>query len=176
MANEVLQRIGDIEDAIVERLQAKGLGVREFAIADDPRSLVTPALNVALWQGKIDKTGKSWFFDLTYVATFAFKSLRDEKARRRGVYPLLMAALSYLAGRKLSLNGVELSMRELRPGRVRKELDRDGIIAFSVELSTGFWFDPVSDEEAQALSAIAIEYILKPGDDIADLEAVVTNE
>lgn len=171
--NSVLERIGDIEDAVIQRFEEKGLAAREFAIGDDLRTVATPAVNVALVDGRISKTGGSFFFALTYVATFAFKSLRDEKARRRGVYPLLMAALTYVAGRALSLDGVELSMRTIKPGRVRKVVDQDGIIAFSAELATGFYFEAVDDEEAEAISAIAMQYFIQPEDDQADLEAVV---
>lgn len=175
MSQELINRIGDIEDAIIRRLIRKDLAVNETSIEDAAKSLVSPAANVALWSGDFSRvTFTTYRFDGSFVLTLVFKNPRSEKGRRRGVYPLMMAASQYLAEWKpTDKDDNALPAKPFTLGQVRKVLDQDGKIAFTLQLKTSFNVEVLDEETLDEFTQIALEYYLQPDDETEDASDIL---
>lgn len=170
MAHDLLSIVGDIEDAIVARLQGGITGVQEFNLTDDATMVRCPAVNVAMFDGTLRPlTRTKYQVDAGFYVTLIAANPRSSRDRRRAVYPLLMAAMSLLGHWRPVLveNTVEVDLgaSELLLGRFNKVLDEADRIAFSAVVRCGFGFAVPEDEALVDVLAIGLSHVLKPGGD-----------
>ncbi len=167
--------IGDIEDALGGELEARGLAVTDFDIADDADAVRCPAANISFWTGDIVPVTMHTKFrmDAEFYVVLVVENLRREKERRKNVYPLVMGALQILCGQTLYKDGAPLTTKPVKPRGVKKVLDTKSRIAFAVRLFVPFYFAALSFDEAASLLEIALQYRWKPGDDETDFEDIV---
>jgi len=173
--------ITEIEDAILARLNDKlDLAANGLKIKRGAEGITKPALNVCIDAGDFERlTMKPTYkVKLTIYLDIVFKHLSgDEETQRKGVAPILWAALLALIGQTL-----ELDIKPLAPKRFRntttEELRGAGMIAFTLEMETTTTIDFVSDEEVVDLLSVGLSYFLQdPADDeIEDATDVVTLE
>lgn len=179
--SELTTMLSDIEEAIQQRLESKGLAVSVFDINDSPQTIRTPGANIAFYDGSCRRISDSTYsMDAKIYVTVVQKNERSEKARRLATYPLVMGVVSIISGQKLSIVEAgetrELAAKRMQPGRIRKVLDTSTRIAFTIEFSTRFNFEIMSDEEASDMTALALQYFFKPGDDVQDAEDILSYE
>jgi hypothetical protein len=167
---EILSRI---EEKILSRLEDKGLDVKAFEIKKDrDKQITTPAALCFIETGKATKgtTFHSRKMEVDAYVLLIFKSLKAvdaEKDRRRGVYPLIMGVLQYLAGQDL-----DLGIARLKPQGFRNITNQDDIgkarMVWQIHFTTSFEVTRTDDEEAAAddLITVGMKYFLQdPADD-----------
>lgn len=170
----------EIEEKILIRLKEKGLQVRGLEIKKDPKGNVAPAVFAHIDEGTFKKVSQSTFkIDISVFLTIAFKKLKAEDSRRKGLYPLLLAVINYLTLQNLELKNTDGSNKidPLQPVRfqnVTTEADlASGLLLFQIQFRTGFYIEKVEDEVAGELLRIGLEYYLKPGDDVLDAQDIM---
>lgn len=174
--------LNDVELAILRRLQDSGLKSNVFAISDfedNADTIRCPAVNVAFWDGtfsSLNMNGTKLKLDALVYLTIVVQNVKDEKSKRHSVYPLVMTAASLLSGHKLKdADGVVLDgAGPLQPRRLRKTFETKSRIAFVLEVKLPLTIELQSDETAAEIMSVAMSYMIKPGDDCADAEDIVT--
>lgn len=166
--------IAQIEDAILERLKSKELTVREFDVQKGVEGLVTPACYIAIDAGSFKRLSQSVFRQiLTITLYIVFKHLKDEKERRRGIYPILEGVIGLLTMQTLDLDILPLTPKSFR-NITDEDSFRAGLIAYQIEFETSYDVVAMSDDVAGELLKIGLNYYLKPGDEIPDASDLVT--
>lgn len=165
--------IAQVEDKMLERLKNKGLDVRDFDVQKGTDGLVKPACYVATELGSFKKLSQSTFRQIISVSLYlVFRHLKDEKERRRGLYPILEGAIGYL-----TLQTLGLDISPLTPKSFRNITDEDtfraGLIAYQIDFETGYDIVAMSDEQVTELLRIGLNYYLKPGDETPDASDLV---
>lgn len=132
------------------------------------------AVAVAILDGKFEKLGQAVYRnDCTLSVLIKFKNMTSEEDRRKGINPLVMAASQLLLGQKL---GLEIG--KLEPVRFRDVTTDEKYQAGTIEYLLLFetWFDirKLDEEDLGDLITIAVDYILKPGDDTVDAADTLT--
>lgn len=169
----------DIEEKIVERLNAKLTGANRIAIdeAHSALSLKMPVVDVIVGGGGFARVAQSYKITPQVFVIVTFQNLRNVADRRKGVYPILESILALLVGNKLGLKIDALAPKRLDNITEEKEA-KEGKIVFQLEFETGFIIEKLSDEEITDLLAIGLNYYLQdPADDnVADAADEVTLE
>jgi len=165
--------IAEVEDAIAKRLKDKGLPVLEVDIRKGAAGLVTPAVYIAIEEGRFEKVSKSTFKQKLSVYVYViFKQLQNEKERRRGVYPIVESVIGILL-----LQDLGLKIQEMAPLSFRnvtdEELSAVGLMAYQLIFETSCYVERVSDEQLTDLLKVGLDYYLKPGDEAADAADIV---
>jgi len=178
MAHDDTTLIGDIEDAIIQRLQGLS-GVGQFDINDDPDVVRCPAVNVALYSaGIVPKTERTYRVDGKFYVTVIVTNPRSEKKRRRDAYPVVMAAMVLLGDWKpVLVEGAvttTLGAGKLRLGPLRKVLETNARLAWAFETTSTWWFTVPQDEDTAAyIEEIGLGYLLKPWQTVPEVVDVV---
>jgi hypothetical protein len=171
----------DIEDAIEQRLRA--IGLQEYVtysdMADDSAALRLPAVNVAFREMDFPARVTDTVVRASAIigVTIMVENLVNDHERRNQAYPLVLGALSILCRHKLSVTRgaqtTELACRRLNPKRVSQVLDQYPRISYVLELTADFTVQCSTEEDAETFVTAALQYFLKPGDDIADASDTV---
>lgn len=164
-----------IEAAAVARLLAKGLQASEIDIGMEPTGLARPAVHCRITAVDYSRSAMSKYRAAITLSFIVFvKNVKSEKDRRMGVYPLVQGIVS-----DLMLQTLGLDIGPLVPLRAREvtddELRTAGIIVYQVDFLT----DSTITQEAESgddLTKMAIDYLLKPGDDVADASDIIAYE
>ena len=157
-----LEKLSDIERAVIDRLKAKGLPlVKAYDIKKEGDSIpAVPAVRNIIADGKFTPKGqKSYQVDVTLYAIIIFRHVTDEESRRKGVYPILAGVVGLLGGQTLGLDIDELTPLSFREITNAKDAE-SGLIVFQVPFTTHFNIEKVSDEEAADLITMGIKYYL----------------
>jgi hypothetical protein len=164
-----------IEQATLTRLTDNIPALKSSGLQKDSRQLLRDtSVAVAVLDGKFNKIGQACFRnECTVSVLLKFKNMQSEEARRKGINPLVIAAIQYLLGQKLGL-----SIGPLQPVRFRDVTTEDkyeaGVIEYLLEFSTWFDIRKLAEEELGDLVTLAINYLLKPGDDTVDATDILT--
>jgi len=140
MADEQPDMLTAIEQATLSRLTDNIPALKSSGLQKDSRQLLRDtSVAVAVLDGKFNRIGQACFRnDCTISVLLKFKNMQSEEARRKGINPLVNAAIQYLLGQKLGL-----SIGALQPVRFRDVTTEDkyesGVIEYLLEFST--WFD-----------------------------------
>jgi len=175
MADEQPDMLTAIEQATLTRLTDNIPALKSSGVQKDSRQLLRDtSVAVAVLDGKFNKIGQTCFRnDCTVSVLLKFKNMQSEEARRKGINPLVIAAIQYLLGQKLGL-----SIGALEPVRFRDVTSEDkyeaGIIEYLLEFSTWFDIRKLEDEALGDLVTLAIDYLLKPGDGTVDATDTLT--
>ncbi|KQC03149.1 MAG: hypothetical protein APR55_07125 [Methanolinea sp. SDB] len=168
----------EIESAVVERLRAGGLPIRDAEIQKGTAGIVTPRVLVSIEAGDFSKISqKSYRWDVTILVSAVFKNWKSEGDRRRGLYPILEGIVSLLM-----LQTLGLDIQPIRPLRMQNITDdamaEAGLFAYQISFSTSFTVNRADEEEAADLLRIGLEYYLHdPADDgISDAQDIVELE
>lgn len=178
MASDLTAIVGDIEDAVQERLQAKLSGIRRFDYNDNPDTVRCPAVNIGLYDVRFKPISRRCYrADAEFALTLMVANPRDEHLRRREVYPLLMSTAGLLGHwrptRVIDSVTVDLGAAELRLDRARKTLESGSRIAYTTMLRTHLGFEIPDESEWQEITSIVLRHVLKPGDDEPEVEDTV---
>jgi len=96
----------EIENGLIEFLEGKGLDVRAIDIRNESDGLIKPRLNVQSLNisrfMQVDNDHIKAIVDITIYAMF--KSLKDDKSRRQGLYPIVEGVLASLLYQNLDLD------------------------------------------------------------------------
>lgn len=190
--------IAAIEDAIKARIIAASesgeLGYKLGAVAtydaefDDLDSLaqvvrVMPAVWVTLARcGKPERKGADkWLVPVTMGVMVGARNVRNHEAARRGsrveagAYRLLDDMWDLLVGQDLGLR-----IKAFAPGETQlifqRRVSAQGISVLGLELHTEFTRTGRAtrlEGQAPELTAVGLNYYLKPGDDVADATDVI---
>lgn len=164
-----------IENKSVERLNTKLESVRRVAVdeAHSTNTLKLPGVDVIIGNFSFTKVAQHYKVVPQVFVIVTFQNLRSVKDRRQGVYPVLQAIIGLLVGNKLGL-----AIDPLKPKRgdnITEEKEaEEGKVIFQLEFETGFIIEAQSDEVLVDLLTIGLNYYLKPGDDTADAQDLVT--
>ncbi len=175
MADEQADMLTAIEQAVLAHLTDNIPALKSSGIQKDSRQLLRDtAVAVAVLDGKFNRIGQTCFrSDCTVSVLLKFKNMQSEEARRKGINPLVTAAIQYLLGQKLGL-----SIGALQPVRFRdvttEEKYESGVIEYLLEFSTWFDIRKLDDEALGDLVTLAIGYLLKPDDGTADATDILT--
>lgn len=162
----------DIEEKVVERIEAKITEPKRVEIQGGHRALSIPEIDVIVSGGSFEKVAQNYKLKATVNVMVTFQNLQSIKERRKGVYPILLAILACLIGQKLGLAIDPLVPRRLDNTTEEKEA-KAGQIVFQLEFETSFIIDKLSDEEIEDLLSIGLNYYLIPDDEVADATDVV---
>lgn len=163
-----------IEQATLNRL-ADTVPPLKGAIQKDSRTLLRDvSVAVAVLAGKFDRIAQgTWRSDCTISVLLSFKNMQSEEARRRGINPLIIATVQALAGQK-----VGLPIGALQPVQFRDVTSEEkyaaGVIEYLLEFSTWFDLARYTDDDLDELITMAVDYMLKPGDDTVDASDTLT--
>jgi hypothetical protein len=162
--------IAEIEEAIVSLLTTQLSNARVKA-QKGFEGIPQPGVYVSTEGVRFTKTTMySWKQDLTIYVDVIFKSLNVEAQRRKGVYPILEGIVQVLF-----LQNLGLQIQPLEPKSfieiTGEEMLRDGLIAFTMELTTYFHVTLMPAAQAQELLRIGMSYYLEPSgiDEVTDV-------
>jgi hypothetical protein len=167
--------VTEIEKAVETRLVEKISPIRKTAIQKDGRYLFNnPALAISIFEsGQWVKEGKrSYLVPCTCHVLLTVSNAKGEEGRRRIANPLVFAIVLALAQQDL---GLSLKEPGIEPRRFADVTDADdwdaNKIVYLVEFGLGFYFQvPKDEDEALDLIGVAVDYLLEPGDEIADAQ------
>jgi hypothetical protein len=174
--------LGAVEDALLARLKDRrledgtGLRVDEFDIQRDFDDLRTPVQVASAIEdlGLRRVTNEVFTCEFTVMLYVAFKSVRGDRARRRGTYPLVMSIIAILSGQDLGMD-----IEELQPGRAQEifhqTLRDKGYIGWKIPLKSSFDFEVQRPEDAGvALMKIALDLYMQPDDGQVDATNLIS--
>jgi len=165
----------DIEEKIVERLNAKITEPKRVDIEEAHKALSVPSIDVIVGGGKFARIAQSYKLQANVFVIVTFQHLRSIRDRRKGVYPLLEAILASLVGQSLGLKIDRLVPKRL-DNITEKEEAEDGKIVFQIEFETGFIINELSDEAITDLITVGLGYYLRLEDEAAVVQDTVTLE
>lgn len=180
MAHDDTTLIGDIENAIVARLQGALSAVGEFNINENADAIRCPAINVALYAAEIrPQTRSTYRVDGRFYVTLVVANPRSEAQRRQTGYPTLVGAMLLLGNWRPTITEDEvttqLAVGELRLGNLRKVLESGSRIGWTFEARATWCITPTdADALAEYIETIGLNQVLKPGDDTVDAEDVLS--
>lgn len=167
--------INQIEDAIISRLRSmmsSAAGVVE--VQKGIEGIPQPAVYVSTEAGSFAQVGqRSCKQTLTIFVDIIFSHLSDERERRKGIYLILAGVLQVLMFQRLGLQITALMPKNWK-NTTYEELRKQGLIAFSLELSTSYIIEMVDDEAVTDLLTVGLNYYLTPGDDVVDAVDIVS--
>lgn len=170
MADEQPDMITAIEQATLTRLTdmipaLKGSGAAQ---KDSRQQLRDTTVAVAVLDGKFSPVGQAVFRNTCTVSVLLkFKNMKSEEDRRKGINPLVAAAVQILLGQKLGLAITALQPVSFRDATTEDKYEA-GIIEYLLEFSTQFDIRLLEDDALGTLITIAVDYLLKPGDATVD--------
>jgi len=152
--------IATIEDAILARLESKGLPVRALGVQKGAQGIPESAVYVAMEEAKFTKITQSTFKQTSSIYLyFKFKNVADEKERRRGISPILQAAIGML-----TLQNLGLPIDPLKPVSFRnittEEDAKSRQMVYELKFETGYMIEKMDDEIIADLLRIGLEYYL----------------
>ena len=160
-------RISIIEDAILARLAAGALQVRDIDIEKLKAGVAHPAAYISTETGAFTKKGQEVYAcELRIFVVLLFHHAKDERARRRGLYPILEGVARLLMGQKLGLD-----ITPIKPVRFRNVTSdafrKQYLCAYELELAATVELRmEAGQEDATELLRIGLEYYLQdPADD-----------
>lgn len=167
----------DIEDKIVERLTTKLESAARIAVdeAHSATSLKLPGIDVIIGDGTFARVAQQYKITAQVFVIVTFQNLKSVADRRRGVYPIVISAVSLLVGQTFGL-----AIDALKPKRLDNITEEkkalEGKIVFQLEFETGFIITAQSDEVVADLLRVGLNYYLQDptDDDIADATDEVT--
>jgi len=168
--------INQIEDAIVTRIKAKlGATAGKVDVQKGVEGIPQPAVYVSTEAGRFEKITQVTFkqhLTLFVDIVFSYRGAKDSE-RRKGMYLILEGILQALL-----LQDLELKIKPLEPQSWRnttvEELRSQGLLSFSLELTTSYTISKIDDEALTDLLVIGLNYYLAPGDDTVDASDTVT--
>lgn len=179
--------IEKIEDAIVAAVLAAGIipsgEVNSYAGEFDDDTFEHIRKLPAAWAtfGGASRPKRSganlWRYDATFGLIIAARSVKSHGAGRKGeagVYALLDKTHKLLLRQDLDLPILELAPGAIRP-LVNSRLRNEAIVAYTQEWHTA-WVEKVPPEAGALWMRQGLSYYLKPGDDTADTEDLITLE
>jgi len=172
---EILKMLSDIELATLARLEEKGLAVKAFQNQAKAGSLTVSAISCAVGNGTMRKIGLRLKWEFPIYLVIEFKNLKSEEDRRKGIYPILEAAINFLFLQDLGM-GIDPLVPSAFRDITTEEEEAAGRIVFGAEIKTGFTTERMEDEQAEDLLKVGLNYFLKPGDEVADASDEVTLE
>lgn len=164
-----------IEQATLQRLVDKIPALKSAGLQKDSRQLLRDvSCAVAVLDGKFSPVGQAAFRNsCTISVLLKFKNMQSEEARRRGINPLVMAATQSLLNQKLGLAIGRLAPVSFRDVTSEEKYE-SGVIEYLLEFSTWFDIRALPEEDLGDLVTIAIDYLLKPGDETVDASDTLT--
>lgn len=156
-----------IEQAVLARLCDQIPALKSSGIQKDSRQMLRDtALAVAVLDGKFSPVGQTSFRnECTVSVLLKFKNMQSEEARRRGINPLVTAAVQVLLGQKLGLAIGPLQPKSFRDVTTEEKYV-GGVIEYLLEFSTWFNVTRLEEEELGTLITMAVDYYLQdPVDD-----------
>jgi len=168
--------INQIEDAIVTRIKAKlGTTAGKVDVQKGVEGIPQPAVYVSTEAGRFEKITQATFkqhLTLFVDIVFSYRGAKDSE-RRKGMYLILEGILQALL-----LQDLELKIKPLEPQSWRnttvEEFRAQGLLSFSLELTTAYTISKLDDEALTDLLTIGLNYYLTPGDDTVDASDTVT--
>lgn len=170
-----LDMLTAVEQATLQRLTDKIPALKSAGVQKDSRQLLRDiSVAVAVLDGKFSKIGQGCFRnECTVSVLLKFKNMQSEEARRKGINPLVMAAVQYLLNQKLGLAIGPLAPARFRDVTTEEKYDA-GVIEYLLEFSTWFDIRQLEEEALGELVTMAVDYLLKPGDDTVDASDTLT--
>ena len=165
----------EIEDAIVDLLKSKlTASAATIAVQKGFEGLPQPAVYVSTEAGRFEKISQSSVrHSPTVWVDILFSNLADERQRRKGIYLILEGCLQALLFQTLGL-----SINPLQPedwhNTTPEEYRKQGLMCFSLKLTTSYTISKQDDAKALDLLTIGLSYYLTPGDDEAAAVDTVT--
>lgn len=166
-----------IEQATITRLTDKIPVLKSSGVQKDSRQLLRDvSLAVAVLDGKFAPVGQAVARNTCTISVLLkFKNMQSEEARRKGINPLVFAAVQTLLGQKLGL-----AIGRLQPVSFRDVTTEDkyegGVIEYLLEFSTYFDIRQLEEEALGELITMAVDYLLTPGDATVDGSDILTTK
>jgi hypothetical protein len=166
--------LNEIENGLVERITQRLESARKIGVQKGVEGLTQPAVYASAEAGTFKKVGQSSFeHEVKIFLDVIFSNLKDQRSRREGINLILEGIVQLL-----TLQTLDLSIDPLRPlswrNTTTEDMDKLGLISYSLELRTAYIITRVDDEAVTDLLTIGLQYYLKPGDDTADAGDTVT--
>ncbi|MDR3631481.1 MAG: DUF1834 family protein [Desulfocapsaceae bacterium] len=154
-----------IEDAIVALLTTKlAASSARISVQKGFEGLPQPAVYVSTEAGRFEKISQSTFREhLTLFVDVLFSQRSDERERRKGIYLILEGILQTLLLQDLGLQVKPIEPQNWR-NTTTEEFRKQGLLAFSLELTTSYTISKQDDETVTDLLAVGLNYYLEPGD------------
>ena len=159
----------DIERAIEAYLVTKIEAFKKSARQQNMRFIFTdPAATVSIFEAKFEKIGQlSFRVNCPVHVQLAMTNAKDEESRRDDINPLVLAVMHILSRQRFGLKITDLMPHGFKD--VTSEEDwKNNRIVYDLELSTSFTIQIDLPDDDGDLLTLAMQYFLKPGDDLAD--------
>lgn len=160
--------INEIENGTVALISDKLESARKIGVQKGVQGLTQPAVYASVDEGRFERITQTKVkqFATLYV-DLIFTSLKDQQARREGINLILEGCLQLLL-----LSDLGLTIQPLMPKRWRntttEELDKLGLISYSLELETSYILEKLETEAITDLLHVGLTYYLNIGTALAD--------
>lgn len=161
--------LSEIEQAAIARFTDKLSRIRKAGGKKDGETFgPAPALDAACLEGAFERLSHtSWKQTVTLSLLLTFANPKSEEARRKGANPLVEAIVQLFVGQKLGLEITKIAPAGWR--EVTNEDDyQEGKIRYLMKFATSYTVEELDEEEVEELLGVSLEYLLKPGNDVAD--------
>ena len=169
--------LAEIETAVLERLKSKlQEPLRASSIGNTSKpghSIRLEEILVGIESGTAKPVSQTTLeLSVNVYVTLSFKNLQSEESRRKGVYPLLLAAIGYLHENDLDIKIDTLKFKNFH-NTTTEEQAGIGLIYETLLFTTRFHVSKIDEESADDLVKLALSYYLEPDDGKVDLEGEV---
>src|SRR5450759_4293284 len=163
-----------IEEATSARIEAKlTAAAAKIAVQRGIEGIPVQAVYVSAEEGTFTKvTDDAFRQTVTVFVDVVFSNLQSEAQRRKGVYPIMEGVLQCLFGQRLGLDITPIIPKSFR-NTTTPELKKDGLIDYSLEVTTSYHIKRIDDEAVTDLFTVGLTYFLQPDDEVADAQDTV---
>lgn len=166
--------IFEIEKSLVSLLKEKSINVNDVSFGKGLEIPNFPYITVNVESGRFTRIANEKYKVVLKIALYVFsKNLRTEADRRMGIYALIDGISGLLLDNNLGLEIEPLRILEFE-NITNEEMANQKIIVYRISLETSYVLDVKSYETYEDLLRIALDYSLKPGDDVADASDLIT--
>jgi hypothetical protein len=153
--------LAEIETAIETRLAAKAPQLTLLDISKGAPVLPAgPAYMVQITRGQAEKAAAEAVKQNANISLWlAFKNLKNEKARRHGIYPVVEAVAQFLMFQALGLNIKPISYTGFSEVTAPEEREA-GMLIFQLDFETAYTVNKLEEEAAEDLLTVGLSYLL----------------
>jgi len=169
--------LSEIESAVLERLQAKlQEPSRASAIGNSAKpghTIKVEEILVGIESGNAKRITQDFLeIAVNLYVTLTFKNLRSEEARRKGIYPLVLATIGYLHENCLGLSINPLNFKNFQNTTTEEQVG-NGMVHMTMLFTSSFQIRKIDDAESDELVMLGLSYHLQPDNGEADLEGQI---
>jgi hypothetical protein len=161
-----------IEDAVAELLKSKGVQVAQIDLDTAPLGIANAAIRARITNCRYTVLTANRRRAVPILSIYVFvKNVKNEMSRRHAANVLVDAIISVIEGQTLGLEINPLNVLSSKPD-TPSEWIGTGLEVYKIDFDT--WYAlPRPTQDSGSMLSIALDYFMKPGDEMPDAQDVV---